>query len=1090
MPEIKNTFLAGKMNKSLDDRILPQGEYRDALNVQITKAEDSDVGVIHNIKGNKAVTNVSLTGDGYDVIGSIFDDKNNVVYWIVTNNTNGYIFRWAVGDSQAQKIVSSESPNDFLGLSKSYKITGINILEDFLFWTDNYNPPRKINVTTATADTSYYNSRVKVSVAKYAPYLPPDVTSATHDETIKSKLVENEFIRFAYRYKFQDNEYSLISPFTPIVFKMETNIIDTSSSYYQTSDLLEIGASTEMPLMTNHINKVAMNIPLPQLATGATGTKEDYQIKEIDVLYKESDSNAVRIIETIKVDDNFTAESLEYEYRCTSFKATLAEEQITRVFDTVPLKAKAQEIVGNRVVYGNITNKKDLPSVDFLASYEAKENTNEAYAQHSVKQRRTYEAGIVLSDIYGRTSPVITTDDSTIYVGAKNKFFNNATYNGSALKMIFKTFDDPEGSLYNEETNPDGWYSYKIVIKQKEQEYYNVYVPGVWNYGISYRSYFQIHADNINKIPREFESNDENNLFSSSKVRVYPKVLNVNDKSGIRYRNSDFGLLDVIDIGKGNDQTLFSTARLFEGNKNHLVGKIQNILGTSYNDFLDGGDFAVFETEPFESALDIYYETPTTGLISEITENIDQFDINSQNPVSIENYGQTTASFNEDLTFNAKIANIYANREGEASFIPGSLVSFAFSGDVTDGASNVKTDLGIRFNEGDGQWELYLTRGVNYETIPNDFENERNFDITVTFLEDDYEQTGLTLNIENVKPIVTPSFSNVNFDIDGTAAGDTSPSSDPPDQNQITSGGGNILFTVYGTTGGRGDTERRKENLNFTLTDVEPLDGPELDVHHQGETFATYFSILSNRNYGVNPANGNEELFVEEGTALVVYHDNGANQQNLPVNVNGNNVDKRFKFKFTSSEDNTSSGFGSEALTSDEANVIVTFREHESKASSDAGGIDLYYAPSSAFANAFEACQTPVGTGAWSETVVHWQGDGDPLSVNDFPFYYDTNTATYPNLGRIYYDARLSRPASPGWYKRPDQDLIGFYFISGNEPESFAGWWYNTPDECAGLTREEAEDAATYNPPDEVVFEEDDGSNPYDLPDFNPRPQA
>lgn len=28
MPEIKNTFLAGKMNKSLDDRLLPEGEYR------------------------------------------------------------------------------------------------------------------------------------------------------------------------------------------------------------------------------------------------------------------------------------------------------------------------------------------------------------------------------------------------------------------------------------------------------------------------------------------------------------------------------------------------------------------------------------------------------------------------------------------------------------------------------------------------------------------------------------------------------------------------------------------------------------------------------------------------------------------------------------------------------------------------------------------------------------------------------------------------------------------------------------------------------------------------------------------------------
>lgn len=1084
MPEIKNTFLAGKMNKSLDDRILPQGEYRDALNVQITKAEDSDVGVIHNIKGNKAVTNISLTGDGYDVIGSIFDDKNNVVYWIVTNNTNGYIFRWVVGDSQAQKIVSSESPNDFLGLSKNYKITGINILEDFLFWTDNYNPPRKINVNTAIADTSYYDSRLKVSVAKYAPYLAPNVLTAEHDETIKSKLVENEFIRFGYRYKFKDNEYSVLSPFTPIIFKMETNIIDTSSSYYQTSDLLEIGASTEMALMTNHVNKVTMNIPIPQIkdeddnVTGS-GAKEDFQIKEIDILYKESDSNAIRIIETIKVSDAFTQEEIEYVYKCTSFKATIAEDQITRVFDSVPLKAKAQEIVGNRIVYGNITNKRDLPEIDFLASYEAKENTNDSFSQHSVKQRRTYEAGIVLSDIYGRTSPVITTDESTIYVGAKNKFFNNATYNGSALKMIFKSFQDNEGVLYNKDTNPDGWYSYKIVVKQKEQEYYNVYVPGVWNYGVSYRSYFQIHADNINKIPREFEANDENNLFSSSKVRVYPKVLNVNDKSGIRYRNSDFEILDVIDIGKGNDQTLFATAKLFEGSKNHLVGKIQNILGTNYNDFLRGGDFAVFETEPVESLIDIYFETPTTGLISEITDNLTSYVIDDQNPISIDTYNNTSASFGEDVTFIEKIANIYANRKNPQpedplyntfvdEFIPGSLVSFVITSQV-DGDNNPTTDVGIRFNEGDGQWELYMLRGVNYSTVDEDGKNTRTFSATVTFLGDDYSQQNLTLTIENSKPVVTPSFSNVNFDIDDTQG--TTPTTIRLQNGEPT----NIVFTVYGVTGGKGDVDERKENITFSLTGIEALDTTELNVHHQGETYADYFSILSNKN-----VDEDYNLIDENGTALVLYHDNGdPNNQGLPTSQN---VDNRFKFKFTAIESNdTSTGFGSEALTSDEGNVVVTFREFESKASSDADGIDLYFAPSTAFANAFEACQSPIGSGDWSETIVYWQGDGQS-GVNDFPFN-DTAPA------RIYYDSRLSRPASPGWYKRPDQALVGFYFISGNEPESFAGWWYDTPAVCGSFSKEEAEDAATYNPPDEVVFEEDDGSNPYDLPDFNPRPQ-
>ena len=85
MPEIKNTFLAGKMNKSLDDRIIPQGEYRDALNVQITKAEGPDVGVIHNIEGND-LAHTSLGLSGYYTIGSFFDERDNIIYWFVTNN--------------------------------------------------------------------------------------------------------------------------------------------------------------------------------------------------------------------------------------------------------------------------------------------------------------------------------------------------------------------------------------------------------------------------------------------------------------------------------------------------------------------------------------------------------------------------------------------------------------------------------------------------------------------------------------------------------------------------------------------------------------------------------------------------------------------------------------------------------------------------------------------------------------------------------------------------------------------------------------------------------------------------------------------
>ena len=52
MAELKNTFTAGKMNKDLDERIIPSTEYREALNIGVATSESSDVGAAQNILGN------------------------------------------------------------------------------------------------------------------------------------------------------------------------------------------------------------------------------------------------------------------------------------------------------------------------------------------------------------------------------------------------------------------------------------------------------------------------------------------------------------------------------------------------------------------------------------------------------------------------------------------------------------------------------------------------------------------------------------------------------------------------------------------------------------------------------------------------------------------------------------------------------------------------------------------------------------------------------------------------------------------------------------------------------------------------------
>ena len=86
MPEIKHTFTGGKMNKDLDERLVQNGEYRDAMNIQVRTTDGSDSGSIQNIKGNTLVP----SGDNYDlqsaqsIIGSISDEKNDDAYFFLS----------------------------------------------------------------------------------------------------------------------------------------------------------------------------------------------------------------------------------------------------------------------------------------------------------------------------------------------------------------------------------------------------------------------------------------------------------------------------------------------------------------------------------------------------------------------------------------------------------------------------------------------------------------------------------------------------------------------------------------------------------------------------------------------------------------------------------------------------------------------------------------------------------------------------------------------------------------------------------------------------------------------------------------------
>ena len=780
MPKLNNNFLKGKMNLDLDDKIIPKGEYREAGNISVTKSEGSDSGTVEQLKGFEKITNFSSDGslDGSAVIGAYFDnnkkriiffttdfqipsdqyDSINKVFYPGFDNLPGQpggvplapstalcsIYCWEKGSATAAKIVTGS----FLNFSITHPINNVNIIEDQLFWTDNLNQPRKINISTAKTTPAFYNAEHKISVAKFAPIFAPmlldytyssaggpdgafsDVSSMNESAaaSIDKDYLKEKFVRFSYRFRFSDGEYSTMAPFTNTCFVPKSALIGVDEekeiaesgevSFYDVTSGKEKG-------MINKINQIDIYIKMPSQQPAY-----DYDIAGLEILYKQSDEQSVKSLELVNLvggSENMPSDGMyKYVYNSILPTKTLPEKQITRVYDNVPYRAETQEMSGNRIMYGNFQQDRNLiktngvAGLNYIANYNVKYNdstvTREAdyaihkeYPLHSIKSRRSYQIGVVLADKYGRQSPVLlsTTGAHSVYVPARdenfyNYFWNtnstgnngNADYCGDALECIFnqpiqepyasptiltlpgtstspganwsttvsqatpssttiverltitngnattefavgkylkgqsKDFVGPitssvyngtntiieilhgldddqqisgayhnlspqsnDANLFAYDINPYGWYSYRIVVKQNQQEYYNVYTPGiidVENESGEFKSYVQTGVGgNISKIPRDPLADDiqELNLGTSS-VNVFPKVIRLADTPAPVDGNSDSDLMSVLNVGTARQQDLVNandipSAFLYEANKNMLVSQIPYKVSTT-----------------------------------------------------------------------------------------------------------------------------------------------------------------------------------------------------------------------------------------------------------------------------------------------------------------------------------------------------------------------------------------------------------------------------------------------------------------------------------------------------------------------------
>ena len=271
------------------------------------------------------------TQDAYHLLSQSVDAETGVVTGInILNTTN-------VGDNIVFQIVGGTTLNadtviSFQGAISQYKFYG--------------------TVQSSDAETGVISVKISslpsaVGGVEYADYT---TVQETYNAFIfeESSMYQDKFIRFAYRYRYIDGEYSGISPFSETLFFPNT--------YSYTSD--------------SGKNLAMQNITRSVKIQGFVPPSTPQSVDSVDILMKDSTSPSIYKIRNFKRSDGeFSTTAYgevkgSFTLKSEVYGSTIPSDQILRSWDAVPKRAKSQEISSNRLIYANYLQNYNLTDAE------------------------------------------------------------------------------------------------------------------------------------------------------------------------------------------------------------------------------------------------------------------------------------------------------------------------------------------------------------------------------------------------------------------------------------------------------------------------------------------------------------------------------------------------------------------------------------------------------------------------------------------------------------------------------------------------------------------------------------------------------
>lgn len=526
---------AGGMDGDSNQRELPPDVVLNLMNSRWGVTEFGRNFRWENVPGTTRITQGVMPIYGTSLcLGSCVDEARNRIFFFIWNSHNDHsIFCYDIGASTMYGVLYDSQVTGGLGFSKSYRIDrNCKVVGDLLYWTDNLNPPRRINTEAAIKlNTPSYSTTVAAytlplsqSVISWIrrPYGWP-VTGTKTVAGVTTNFIKDFSGQAASRLIYRDGEQSVLSvPSAMFNYNLATDTFDDIQFTF--------------PL----IETFDQDVQIIQLAIRYGNSPDYFVVKEWNK------ANATDLAQITAHNNGIT--NLTYNFYNDKRGVPVGKPDSVKPSDNIGLTVKTIEFAINRMFHGNYVKGYNVPTSTSLG-FSLVTGSGDVGITSVWKAYSTYQLAIQFRDKSKRKCSVVTNSNLVVTIPDRDINYNSYTTGinwtlpaGTALEI------------------PDWAYYYDILITKnlrtrnfvtgngfpmqyaKKQPngtftYQNTYDTSV--YGIALSTYL-MNSDGIGYLFTE-GSGDTVRLYLASTATVYSLNVIAQDAQNIIIQPQNLG---------------------------------------------------------------------------------------------------------------------------------------------------------------------------------------------------------------------------------------------------------------------------------------------------------------------------------------------------------------------------------------------------------------------------------------------------------------------------------------------------------------------------------------------------------------------